>query len=88
MLSFPAVDAGPIGQSALIGDILIAFETLRARRRKRARRSSTISAISLFTDFCISSASIISRRTEAEAMEALETRALARAWRRRPLRRA
>ena len=79
VLSFPA--AAPRGRRrrAMLGDIVLAYETRRAgSATPRASRSTIISPISSCMAFCISSATITRPTREAEEMEAAGARHPAR----------
>jgi probable rRNA maturation factor len=78
VLSFPAVEASQLGQARLIGDILIAFETVAREAQSEGKTLSDHYRHLVVHGFLHLDGFDHVEDNAAEAMEALERRALAR----------
>lgn len=78
VLSFPAADPARVGESKLIGDILIAFETVVREAEEEGKTLSDHFRHLVIHGFLHLLGYDHTEEAQAEAMEALETRALAR----------
>ena len=78
VLSFPAVDAAHVGDSKLLGDVLIAIETLEREAQQEGKSLSDHFRHLVVHGFLHLLGYDHVEDAEAEAMEALETRALQR----------